>query len=300
MHLKATKKQQTLATAGLLATTLIWGWGFIFSKMALDEGISPITLQMIRSILASICSLAIFGRHITQKYKKGQWKTCFSIGSILFLAFVVQTMGLAKTTPGNNAFITTSYVVMVPFINWVAFKKRPPGVMFLACFVALAGLGVLTLDVQNGFSVNIGDLLTLLSALLFAIQIVATERVLHKIDPSVLVCGQMIFSSLWSVVAFFVTGAGMNGVFTMKGSTSILFLGIFSSFLCYQLQTVSQQYVSSIRAGILLSTEALFACLFSVIMGYDQITPRILIGGLLLVGAGVLPILRQGRRALRQ
>lgn len=294
MHVNATKKQQSLATDGLLLTTFIWGWGFIFSKMALDAGISPLAMQAARFVLASLCAVLFFGKRIGQSYQKGQWKSCFFIGSILFVAFMVQAYGLVGTTPGNSAFITTTYVVMVPFLSWRVTQKRPAGVMFLACLVALGGLAVLTVDVRQG--VGFGDLLTLVGAFLFAAQIVATDRVLATIDPSVLVSGQMLVAALWSLLAFFVTGPDFTGLATGQGAVSVVFLGVFSSFVCYLLQTVSQKYLSSIRAGILLAGEALFACLFSVLLGYDRLTPRILVGGLLLVAASTLPQLWQQRK----
>lgn len=298
--MNATKRQQGMATLGLLLTTFIWGWGFIFSKTALDAGIPPVATQMARFILASLCSVLFFRGRIVQTYKKGQWKACFLLGTILFAAFVVQAQGLVGTTPGNSAFITTIYVVMVPFLNWGVTQKRPAGVMFLACLVALAGLAVLTLDTSGGLSVSTGDLLTLVGALLFAAQIVATERVVEEIDASVLVSGQMLVAALWSVAAFLVTGGQVGGMFTAKGMVSVAFLGLFSSFVCYLLQTVSQRYLSSIRAGIVLAAECLFACLFSVLLGYDALTPRIVVGGLLLVAAGVLPQLWEERRLARE
>ncbi|WP_252898548.1 EamA family transporter [Secundilactobacillus odoratitofui] len=85
-------------------------------------------------------------------------------GFINFLGYQFQTWGLKSTTPSNNAFLTAIYVVMIPFIVWVLFHRRPELKSYVAILIAMVGMMFLTNVLQHGFTLHIGDLLTIISA----------------------------------------------------------------------------------------------------------------------------------------
>jgi drug/metabolite transporter (DMT)-like permease len=211
------------------------------------------------------------------------------VGGFLFLGFFIQILGLERSTPSNNAFITGAYVVMVPFILWLALKKKPKPVIFFSSFLSLGGVAVLSINPSTGFSMNLGDLLTLISALFFALQIVATGVFAASVPHLVLVFTQFATAAILSLAVFLLGDRDLSGFAGLRGAGSVLFLGIFSTFLCYFLQTSAQRFVSSSKAGIIMGMEALFGTIFSVIMGYDQPNPRMFLGGLMMLTSIILP-----------
>ena len=287
--MKKEKKTEYLAIGSLFLATIVWGWGFIFSNMALEAGLRPAAIMFTRFTLAALLMWIAFRKTIRANYRKGQWKSGFLTGGFLFLGFFIQILGLERSTPSNNAFITGAYVVMVPFILWIALKKKPKPVIFFSSFLSLGGVAVLSVDPSGGFSMNLGDLLTLVSALFFALQIVSTGVFAPSVHHLVLVFTQFTTAAILSLAVFLLGDRDFSGFTGLRGAGSVLFLGTFSTFLCYFLQTYAQRFVASSKAGIILGMEALFGTVFSVIVGYDQPNPRMVLGGIMMLTSIVLP-----------
>lgn len=293
------KRAERLSTLALLVVTVIWGGGFIFSKMALEAGLSPAAVMLSRFLLAALVTGLVFRRVIRREYKKGQWKSGFVIGLILFAAFYIQVTALQYTTPANNAFITGAYVVLVPLLWWLITKKRPPSVVFLACLLSFSGVAILSINPGQGLAFSPGDALTLLSALLFAAQIVATSLLARSIHPTVLVFMQFCTAAALSLPLYFLTGANLARFAQPQALASVAYLGLLSTLVCYFLQTLAQKYLSSAKTGVIMATEALFGALFSVLLGYDAPSPRMLLGGLLMFASILLPELWAAARLRR-
>lgn len=288
----------------LLGVTIVWGWGFVFSQLALDSGLGPAAVMAGRFGLAAVLLGAVFFRTIRREYKKGEWRAGLILGAILFAGFFSQISGLEFTTPSNNAFITGAYVVFVPFIGWILTKKRPKAILFIASLISLVGVAVLSVNFQDGLSVGPGDAITLFSALMFACQIAVTGLYASCVHFIVLVWMQMAVSAALSGILLlggsalstampgstYLSGlVNVSGFATPGGIIAILFLGIFSTSLCYFLQTMAQRHVASSKAGVILGTEALFGALFSVLVGYEPFTLRMVAGGLIMFFSIILP-----------
>lgn len=275
--------------AALLLVAIIWGGGFPFSQMALDSGLTPFGVMLGRFTIATLLFGLLFGRSILRNFQPGQLKGCLVIGILLFSAFLTQIIGLQLSSPSNNAFITASNVIMVPFLWWLFAKQRPPKIMFPASFLSLVGVSILSVNFTGGLSVAIGDVFTLLSAFLFASQIVATGLLARTIDPRVLVFTQFLVAGLLSLAAFLVFDGNFSVFGQAKSLLSVSYLGILSTGLCFLLQTIAQKHVHSAKAAILLSTEALFGALFSVLAGYDELSPQMVLGGGIVMCSVLLP-----------
>ena len=145
------------------------------------------------------------------------------------------------------------------------------------------------MDLGGGVIMSHGDLLTLLCALLFAGQITATGIFAEKIDFRVLVFLQLLVSALLSFIVFMATDRNFIAMTQPNAILTLLYLGIFSTFVCYLLQTKAQTRVSSSTSAILLSTECLFGAFFSVLVGFDQLSIRLFVGGLIIFASIILP-----------
>lgn len=289
MEKKPSKRVEILSILALIGVTMLWGGGFIFVNFTLEAGLSPAAVMFGRFALAAVVTGVFFGGTIRREYKKGQWKGGLVIGLILFGAFSIQTIALQYTTPANNAFITGVYVVLVPLIWWVITKKRPPAIMFVACAISFAGAAILAIDPAAGLNVNPGDALTLLGAALFAGHIVATGLLAKTIHPTVLVFMQFAVAAACSLVYFLATDRNFAVYLNKDALIGIGYLGLLSTCLCYFLQTNAQKHLDSAKSGIIMATEALFGALFSVLAGYDVLTVRMVVGGIVMFVSILIP-----------
>lgn len=266
-------KTALLADLGLLVVAIVWGFGFVATKNALDS-FTPFYLMAVRFAMAFAILALIFRKKLTQ-IRKSDLQGSAVVGFFLFTAFAFQTVGLQFTAPGKQAFITGTNVVIVPFLFWFLHKHRPDWRAFLAAFVCLLGMGLLTLN--SSLSINLGDALTFGCAILFAGHIVSNGFFASKIDPVILTILQFAFTAVFSLlVAVFFEPFPQN--VTQDGLQSIIYLGIFSTCLAFFLQTLCQKYTLSTHAAILLSTESLFGSLFSAFILGEVFTTKMIIG----------------------
>lgn len=269
-----------LGILGLLTVTVIWGGGFVASDMAL-ETLSPFQIMVIRFLIAAVL-MTLLGIKQIKTISRGEIRCGFWLGAALFGGFALQIIALQYTTPSKNAFLTATNVVFVPFIALVIYRKKIEVRSLIGAVMALAGAGVLSL--KNDFSIGLGDGLTLLCAVCFALQIFLTGEYVGRIRPAVLNFLQMTTACVLSAA-----GLLLSGDFTFAPSTrsllAVLYLGVVSTTITYLLQTVSQKYVDETKSAIILSMEAVFGTFFSVLLLHENVTVRMLAGSALILAA---------------
>ncbi|MCQ5071819.1 DMT family transporter, partial [Adlercreutzia sp. DFI.6.23] len=108
----------------LLAATIIWGFAFVVMKDA-DDVLPPAQLIGVRFFLTGLLMAAVFHRSLKGALNGPCLKAGLVLAVVTLVAFWVQTVGLADTTPGKNAFLTATYCVIVPFMLWAVAGKRP-------------------------------------------------------------------------------------------------------------------------------------------------------------------------------
>lgn len=280
---KKETKIASLSNVALFVVAIIWGSGFIGTQLALDAHLSSAAIMFGRFAIAALIIGIMFFKHLRNNLKLKHWKGGVLIGVFLFLAFYVQTIGLQYTTPSNNAFITAANVVIVPFLWWGISKKRPPLKIFISSFFCLAGIGILSINFSNGFSLGIGDLLTFVSAFLFACQIVVTGILAEKMDTKIIIFLQFFVATVLAFIVFMLTDRDFTAFMSPSGMGAVAYLGIFSTCVCYFLQTTAQKHVASSKAAIILATESLFGTFFSVLFGYDKLSSNMIIGGIIIL-----------------
>ena len=163
--------KKSTAIIMLIMVTIIWGGGFIGIKMALDGGMTAGTLNMTRGFIFSAIVFCGFHQHILSMTKE-EFVHGILVGTFNALGFITQAIGALYTTPSNSSFLTTTNVVMVPFMAWAIFKVKPKLRNLLAVVVCMAGMGVLTGAFETQFVLNIGDIYTVVGALFFGLSIV--------------------------------------------------------------------------------------------------------------------------------
>lgn len=272
------KQKSSLADVSLLAGAMLWGGSFIAVKDALNY-FSPFTLMAIRFTLATFVMYIFFFRKIG-KFQKKDLKHCFWLGIFSFMGFSFQTIGLLYTTVTKQGLLTSLYVIIVPFLVWIIYKN-PPGLrIILSGFMAIVGVYLMSSGGADDISLNLGDILTILSAFVYAVMIVYIDKALNDIKPIKLVFLQLPFAAIlmW-IVAIPLEDIPHNP--EISSFFSLFYLGILATFLASVFQIFGQKYTAPSRASLLMTTEALFAVLFAVLflkesMNFQQIAGMVI------------------------
>lgn len=279
------KKREYLAMSGLLMAALIWGFAFIVVKSSVDTIPSAYMLAF-RFTIASIGLCIIFHKKL-KLINKEAIKYSVLLGGLLVFSYYLQTLGCLYTTAGKNAFLTTIYVIMVPFLQWLFYKKRPDSYCFTAGILAMIGIGLLSLN--GDLSMNIGDILTLFSGLGYAIHMIYIDKYTKEQDPVLLTILQIIMAAIFSWLLAFITGTPFpEGIFEPSIAVSMLYLGLLSTMLGYLLQNVGQKYTEPSTTALLLSMESVFGVVFSSIFLKEVLTPKILLGCVIIFVAVIM------------
>jgi drug/metabolite transporter (DMT)-like permease len=284
MNLQA-NKIKVMASVGLVSAALIWGFAFIVVKNALDL-IPPVYMLAFRFTIAAIGLGIIFHKRI-KNINKNNIISGIILGLFLYLGYLLQTIGCLYTTAGKNAFLTTIYVVIVPFLYWIISKKRPDGYCIFAAFMAIVGIGLLSLN--GKMSINIGDVLTLFCGFAYAVHIIFINKFSEYQDPIILTLIQIVAAAVLS----WITAPIMDGKFPMDVTKpdmiiGMLYLGIFSTMIAFLLQNVCQKYIEASTAALLLSMESVFGAVFSIVFLKEIFTTKMLIGCALIFTAVIM------------
>ena len=180
----AKSSDRQIAEGMLLITTLIWGGTFGATKVLLDSGMEPMGLLTWRFGIAAIVFLLLFIRHIQAGFDRLTLGVGIALGLLLYAGFGLQTIGLSFTSSSRSGFITALYVVITPLLQIFIGRGAPAKKVWFSVVIVTLGLWLLTSpegEQASGF--NVGDLLTLGCALLFALYIIVLDRFGGKLHP---------------------------------------------------------------------------------------------------------------------
>lgn len=274
------RKKAFLSDLSLLFVALVWGGGFVAVKDALNT-MTPMVLMALRFTIAALI-LYVFLRKWIGKITISDWKKGSVVGVFLFTAFAAQTYGLQFTTASKQGFLTAVYVVVVPLLAWLIYRKRPSNKAFLGSVITLAGIGLISLNA--GFSLNLGDSLTLLCAVLFAAHILSIEYFAKQMETVKLAFIQIAVAAVMCIIFALLTEPIPTEISTRAWS-AILYLAVFSTFACFTVQTIAQKYTSSSHASIIMSLESVFAALLGVVLLSEEMTIKMVIGCVMIFAA---------------
>lgn len=272
------KKRLRLAPFALLIVSAMWGSTFVLMKDAIKR-------QDVNSFLFSRFTLAVIVMilirpHIVRHFSKDLLSKGFLAGCFLGSGYILQTLGLARTSAAVTGFITGLYVVLTPLIAALILHQKIN--LRTWGYVAIATLGLALLSL-HGWSVGTGELLVLASALAFAAHIIALGQWSSGQDAYALTIVQLATCALLSGLASLKDGFNAppdRGVWGV-----VIFTAIFATALAFLIQTWSQAHISSTKVAVILTMEVVFAALFAVLIGGETLTLQIALGGALVVTA---------------
>lgn len=287
-------KQSTVAKLALFLTAVLWGSTFSIGKLA-AEVFSPSFIIALRFLVAAaVLLVGAYPRR--QELDRSYWVSGFWMGVTLFASYVLQVGGLAlDTSPGKSAFLCTTYSVLVPFFHWFVTKRRPRVHHVLCVFLSLGGVGILSLS--GGWGMSAGDILTVLSGVPCAMNMVISSIVSKKRNVLLLTTIELWVVTIcaWIFVFF---GKGFPAEFPADAVGGIVYLGLIATALCLYMQSYGLKYAEPAIAGMLISLESVFGVVFSVILYQERITLRMLIG-FAVIFLAILLSQREGKTSIK-
>lgn len=267
-------KQSSIAKIILFITAILWGSTFTFGKIA-TEVFSASFVISIRFFIASVI-LFIVAYPKRKLLNKEYFFGGFWMGISMFFSYLLQVGGLSlDTSPGKGAFLCTTYSVLVPFIYWFVTKECPKLRHILCVFLCMFGIGVVSFT--GGLSMTTGDILTVLSGVPGAINIVASALACKDKDVLLLTTIELGVVTICAGIFVFL-GDGIPTSFPLEAIGSVLYLGFIATALCLFFQSYGLKYAEPTIGGMLLSLESVFGALFAVVIYHEQITFRMLTG----------------------
>ncbi|MDR1250244.1 MAG: DMT family transporter [Treponema sp.] len=270
-------KQALRADILLLLTSCIWGFAFVAQRVGMDY-VGPFTFNGIRFLLGSLSLLPLifFLRHRAAAEVSSAGKgnapasaspvkaspkrivlSSLAAGTCLFVAASLQQIGILYTTAGHSGFITGLYVVLVPIFGM--FLGRKTGLpTWVGAVFTLTGLYFLS-AAGNAGSVNIGDIITAVSALFWTCHVLAIDALVKKVDPLILSSGQFACCGIFSCIVALLRMEPLAAVNLVEGMVPILYGGLGSVGVAYTLQVVAQKDAPPAHASIVLCLEGVFA-----------------------------------------
>lgn len=267
-------KHKRYGKSALFLTAMLWGSTFAIGKLA-TEAFSASFIIALRFTVASIAILVVTLPCI-KLVNKEYLKDGFWMGITLFISYMLQVGGLAlDTSPGKSAFLCTTYCVLVPFMHWFATKQKPKLLHLLCVFICLFGIGVLSL--QGGFGMTTGDVLTVLSGIPGASNIVISSIVCERKNPLLLTTIELWVVTIMAWIFVFLTQT-FPTEFPLETVGGIVYLGLIATALCLFLQSYGLKYAEASIGGMLLSLESVFGVIFSILIYQERITLRMVVG----------------------
>ncbi|MCL4348324.1 MAG: DMT family transporter [Candidatus Thermoplasmatota archaeon] len=271
----------------LLLATISWGLTFPLINLSLQL-ISPVIFLFIRFLISSIILLPLVG--IKKLRTRGGEVEGIIAGFLLFIGYYFQTVGLKFTTPADSGIITGLYVVIVPLLSYVYLKSKVSRIDWAAVLIAMIGLIILSDGVSGSSSVEYGNILTVICAIGYALQIAYVSKHSSRIDSMKFTFYQMFTVAVFSLITI-PTFTIYYDLLSPLVIFTLIFTAIFAGIMGYFLINRALIYVKPEKAGVVLVTEPIFAAIFSYILVDDKIGIYTIIGGAIMISAMFISVI---------
>jgi len=280
------------AELGLVGIAAVWGLTFVMVQDAVER--LPVMAFLGYRFAAAALLVAVIFRRRLRALSRAGWRAGLVMGAFLTAGYVLQTLGLERTSASNAGFITGLFVVVTPLIGALLFRDRIGAPAWAAALVSALGLYMLS----GTDGLGLGDALVLLCAVAFSAHIVATARFVGDHDPGALLAVQLGVCGLFCLAA---AGAGGDLESPRGGAvwSALIVTSLVASALGFFVQTYAQRHAPPARTALILASEPAFAGLFGWLAGGEHLSALAWSGAALItvaiVAVEVVPRLRPPR-----
>ncbi len=264
----------------LFLTATIWGSAFVAQSVGMDY-VGPFTFTAIRSIIGGLVLIP----YILIKDKSKHKNTCKSRKSLLLgglccglflcIASNFQQIGIKYTTVGRAGFITSCYIIIVPLISLIFFKKKYDYKLWLAVALSLSGLYLLC--ITDSFDIGKGDFLVLICAIFFSLHILVIDHFSPLVDGVKMSCIQFFVCGVISIIPAIIY-ENIEIQLLLKAWAPILYAGVLSSGVAYTLQIIGQKNMNPTIASLIMSIESCISVIAAFLILGQTMTFREIFG----------------------
>ena len=290
---KTLQSKALLADAGLLTVAMIWGGGFVAMKMALSD-MNLLSLSMYRYVGGAILMTFFVLNKLKDKElmsNKKLWVCGLACGVNMFIGNGMQMAGLQFTMAGKQSFIIAMYIILVPIMSWIVFRKKPSNYILLAAVIGFIGIALITLT--DNFRIGIGDALSFGLTLTYSAQIIFTTVVVKDMDVMLFTYIQVVVMAVLFTILSLVTGTLMTPAEVISMSQpaliGLIYTTILNSVIAFSIHNAALGYAPPGHAAVLLSMESVFGVTAAILIAGEVFTGRMIIGGILMfVAIGIV------------
>ena len=278
--------KQVKADLILVLVTMCWGVSYYLMDISLAE-LDPFTLNAHRFLGAFVIA-GIFSWKKVLTVNRTTLKYSLLVGVALVFVYMGATFGVNYTSLSNSGFLCALTVIFTPIINRLVFRKRAGAKLTLVVIMCFVGIALMTL--KDDFSINTenlrGDILCLMCAVAYAVDLILTERAVshEEVDAYLLGVFQLGVTGILNFMLAFIfetphfpETAGVWG--------SVIFLSVFCTGIAFVLQPVAQQYTTASHVGVIFTLEPVFAAIVALVFAHEVLSVKAYIGALLMLAS---------------
>ncbi len=287
-------KKSQRAELALAGITILWGATFVIVKSALD-GVSTFVFLALRFSVAAIALALIYRAALRRiRVRRAGIGPGLLAGSLLFVAFAFQTLGLRLTTPSKSAFLTGLSIPMVPLASSLVYRNKPRPVEIAGILIASLGMMLMTMAPSLRFEMSRGDVLSFLCAVVFALHIVVIGHYSPIVGFAPLTVVQISAAAVLALAVLPFAGPVRLHLTPGLGQ-AVIVTGLLATALAFTTQAWAQQYTSATRAALIFALEPVIAWLTSYWLTGETMANRGKVGaGMILAGIVLVEVTRAG------
>ena len=275
-----------LAPWALLAVAMAWGWSFVIMKDAI--GRQSVSNFLFTRFGVAVVVMVLIRPKVLQLMNRDLILRAGAAGIFLGCGYIFQTLGLERAGAAITGFVTGLYIVLTPIFASIFLRQRVDRFTWICIAIATIGLALLSI---RGWSIGFGELLTFISAIFFAIHIIALSKWSSGRDAYAMTVVQLAMCAIVSGIASIPGGYSPPpdlGVWAV-----VVFTAVFATAIAFIIQTWSQAHMSAIKVAVILTMEVVFAALFAILFGGESLTLQSTLGGSMVITAMYLIVIRQ-------
>ncbi len=286
-----------LARLMLLGCAALWGGSYLLAKVAMSA-LTPQWLMALRMAGACLIMFALFHRSIIAIFSsRAIIVPGLVVGVTYYGTMMLQTTGLQTIDPGRSAFLSSSYCVLMPFLTWLIVRVRPRAINVIAGFICIFGVGFVALKPSTGvLSFSYGDILTLLCAIVFGLNLMYLGIYARRFNPIALTFVQFLVAGMIFLIGALFTEPGPSQTWLQPAVIgSYLYLVLGATTVAQIMQNIGLAHVPPASASIIMCTESLFSVAFAAVFWHEAIGWNAIVGFALIFSAVLMSTVRRRR-----